>query len=435
MDQGTSRALLIEPSVQDAGLVAQWLQARESPGDRVFDVRVASSLAEGLERVRSERFDVVLLDLSLPDSQGLDGFRRLHSAAPDEPVVLLSGEAEKELAHAALTEGAQDYLEKRLLDSGVLGRLVRNAIERHRLLAACRRMARQAVERELRVRGVMERLRVGFSRLAAGDLTVRVSGDGQDSSDAEELTGLLSSFDTTVGHLDELQNVNAQLRTMAAHDMRSPLASAMLALSQLSDPKMEPQKRALLEQMMRRNLRKVLSLIDTLLDYFVLTSGEIQLALEEVDLAEVATQCARDLEALASERRQKIETEIVPGDPCVTADRLKLVRVLDNLLGNAIKYSSEDDTLAIRVEPAADEVRVEVVDHGPGIPRDDQGLIFERFRRASHVDRTVRGSGLGLAICRDYVTAHGGRIWVESIRGDGSRFAIAIPRKGRASGS
>jgi signal transduction histidine kinase len=107
---------------------------------------------------------------------------------------------------------------------------------------------------------------------------------------------------------------------------------------------------------------------------------------------------------------------------------MRLVRVLENLVDNAIKYSREGDTIDLRARAAgADQVPQEVADHGDGIPESEHVMMFERFHRSTHSDRKIKGSGLGLAVCRDYVQAHSGQIWVESGAGTGATFVVELP--------
>jgi two-component system, cell cycle response regulator len=135
----TVRLLLIEDSPSDAGLLRAALT--RGHGGR-FDLLHVERLGDGLDHLAEEQVDVALVDLSLPDSHGLESFRAVHDRAPDVPVIVLSGTDDDELAVRAVNEGAQDYLPKRSLEEPeLLARSIRYAIERHRLISELRRLA------------------------------------------------------------------------------------------------------------------------------------------------------------------------------------------------------------------------------------------------------------------------------------------------------
>ncbi|MBI4865610.1 MAG: hybrid sensor histidine kinase/response regulator [Candidatus Wallbacteria bacterium] len=425
-----TRALVIEDNPVDAQFIRQMLTKTRGDSSSApdFEVTLADRLASGIDELVGGGFDIVLVDLTLPDSKGLETFRRIHDQVPELPVVVLTGDGDETVAIEAVKSGAQDYLVKGLVTANVLTRFLRYAIERHRLLEDVKRLARESEARELRIRGVMERLWSGFERLAQGDFKVRVSPEAGAIEESSELSGLLERFDSTVERLDELSSLSAQFRSMAAHDIRSPLSSVFCAMPLLATADTPPDRRKSTADMVTRNLRKVLRLMDDLLDFFVITSGQVQLLLEDVSITELVHDCARGLEWLAADRGQRISVHSPDGELTLRCDRMKLVRVLDNLVGNAIKYSRESDTIQVKACAAeAGQVRLEVSDHGDGIPETEHVRIFERFHRSTHSDRKIKGSGLGLAICRDYVQAHGGQIWVESRTGTGATFVVLLP--------
>ena len=138
MDDKRIKVLLIEDSPGDARLIQELLAQTTSTS---FDLTVSNRLKTGLEHLAAGEMDVVLLDLSLPDSHGLDTFARVYEHAPDMPIVVLSGSNDEDLANGAVHRGAQDYLIKGQIDSGLLARALRYAIERQRLQAELRRLS------------------------------------------------------------------------------------------------------------------------------------------------------------------------------------------------------------------------------------------------------------------------------------------------------
>lgn len=133
--------------------------------------------------------------------------------------------------------------------------------------------------------------------------------------------------------------------------------------------------------------------------------------------------------AIARDGQPRAITATVPDDlPVVYGDATALSRVVANLLENAVKYSDAATPVHVEVTRSASEVRISVIDNGPGIPQDQQELIFERFRRST--EGRAAGAGLGLYIVRSLVTAHGGKVWVESESGSGSTFVVTLPVRG-----
>ena len=112
--------------------------------------------------------------------------------------------------------------------------------------------------------------------------------------------------------------------------------------------------------------------------------------------------------------------------PALRANPVRLRQVLDNVVGNAIKYSEKDGEVKVSIHAEGDQIILQVSDNGPGIPIQDQAHIFDKFYRGHNMDRQ-EGSGLGLAIVKSIVDAHQGRIWVESNVGQGSTFFIVLP--------
>jgi two-component system NtrC family sensor kinase len=121
-----------------------------------------------------------------------------------------------------------------------------------------------------------------------------------------------------------------------------------------------------------------------------------------------------------------VKTDIGPSLPALRANPIRLRQVMDNVVGNAIKYSYPNGEIDISIHSEGDQLILKVTDAGPGIPIADQPRIFDKFYRGSNIIE-VEGSGLGLAIVRTIVESHQGRIWVESVEGKGSSFFIVLP--------
>jgi signal transduction histidine kinase len=133
------------------------------------------------------------------------------------------------------------------------------------------------------------------------------------------------------------------------------------------------------------------------------------------------------LDGQIKSKQLTVHTDIAPSLPALRANPIRLRQVLDNVVGNAIKYSYAGGEIEISIHAEQNQVILQVTDQGPGIPASDQPRIFDKFYRASNISSDVEGSGLGLAIVKNIVENHQGRIWVESTVGKGSSFFVVLP--------
>jgi signal transduction histidine kinase len=233
-----------------------------------------------------------------------------------------------------------------------------------------------------------------------------------------------------IGELEELNRQKNEFVGVAAHDLRSPLAVIeMYSAFLLGEPaqRLAEREREFLRVIALQS-RFMLNLINDLLDVTRIESGNLDLHPQSGDFRQFARRVA-GLQAVLAERRG-IEV-VVEGDgnPCVAVfDPPRMEQVLNNLLGNAVKFSASGTRVVVRVECAPGGVRVSVADQGPGIPADELGTIFKEFHRGTARPAAgERGTGLGLAIARRIVEAHRGTIGVESEVGKGSTFFFTLP--------
>ena len=219
------------------------------------------------------------------------------------------------------------------------------------------------------------------------------------------------------------------VRTLV-HDLKNPLASMLASMDLLEAALAGPESAAKAEivRIARRGGIKLRNLVDAILDVARLEQGAMPLSLEAVPLAVAVDEAFELQRPLAEPRKLRLGNEVSSGLPPVRADRELLSRVLQNLVGNAIKFSPDGG--AIRVGAARAEggfLRVTVADDGAGLPPDLRERVFERFVTGHHA---ASGSGLGLAFCRLAVEAQGGRIRVESAPGGGALFAFTLLEAG-----
>lgn len=233
---------------------------------------------------------------------------------------------------------------------------------------------------------------------------------------------------TEKARLEELLRLREELAEMIVHDLRNPLAVVAGGL-QLLDGPLDRQFVADVVTMMRRSLERMQGLIDMLVDIARLESGAVQPQLVSLDLGALAAEAVAQQTVLARAGSVTLENRVAEGFPAVRADRDLLLRVLVNLLDNALKFTPAGGRVWVEAEEDEGGVRVAVVDTGPGIPPEERERIFEKFTQIKGRAGTRKGSGLGLAFCRMAVQAHGGRIGVEDgPDGVGSRFVFTLER-------
>jgi signal transduction histidine kinase len=167
-------------------------------------------------------------------------------------------------------------------------------------------------------------------------------------------------------------------------------------------------------------------LINDILDSARLEARKRPLAVAQIDVTQMVSEAVETVSSSAARRHQTLRTYVAPGLPPMEGDPDLLERVLANLLSNAVKFVQEGGEIRLKAWVDDDAFRFSVSDNGPGIAAGDQGRIFELYARGD-VPR-VKGAGVGLAFCKLAVTAHGGRIWLDSAPGEGSTFNFSIPR-------
>ena len=215
---------------------------------------------------------------------------------------------------------------------------------------------------------------------------------------------------------------------MASHDLRNMLGGmAMSAAALMNIPSDGGVKAAITAhaQRIQRYTARMNRLVSDLLDVVSIEAGRLALIPREQNATDLVRETVDAFNALAAAKHISIRTEVRAGSLLAKYDSERILQVLANLLGNAIKFTPNGGRIDIIVEPANPHVRFGVIDTGPGISEQDAGAIFERFWRVANPQRS--GLGLGLYISKCIVEAHGGEIWVESRPNQGSAFYFTLP--------
>jgi two-component system phosphate regulon sensor histidine kinase PhoR len=240
--------------------------------------------------------------------------------------------------------------------------------------------------------------------------------------------GVLGVF-VDVTDLRRLETVRRDFVANVSHELRTPVATIRSAAETLRDAaRDDPEAAASFLAIIERNAERMGRLVDDLLELSRIEAGEFRLHPEPLRLAEAVEQVLTAHRKTATEKRIRMSTDFPESLPQVVADRNALEQVLTNLVGNALKYSPEDASVAVRAVAEADRVHVSVVDTGPGIEPQHLPRLFERFYRAdAGRSRELGGTGLGLSIVRHLVEAMGGRVSVDSTPGVGSNVHFDLP--------
>jgi len=226
-----------------------------------------------------------------------------------------------------------------------------------------------------------------------------------------------------------LAKLKSDFVSNVSHELRTPLAlirlyAETLELGRLSNPGKQHEY----HEIIRKESERLTALINNILDFSRIEAGKKEYTFRETDVADLVRSTLEsyryEIEQSGFQFEQKIDNNL----PQVRVDREAIARSLLNLVNNAVKYSSTEKYLGVRLYRTNGNVNLEVADHGIGIPANEQSKIFEKFYRVGDpLVHNTKGSGLGLSLVRHIVQAHGGEVAVESTPGKGSKFIITLP--------
>jgi signal transduction histidine kinase len=369
MKEKALQVLLVEDNAGDARLLREMF-SKERPGS--FEFTYLLRLSEAVIHLAKGGVDIVLLDLGLPDGQGLNTVRRAHAAAPGVPVIVLTGLDDEALAAEAMKEGAQDYLIKGQIENRALPRALRHAIERHRMQA----------ETDL----------------------IR--------------TNQMQFQDEFLSHV--------------SHELRSPLTAIYQFVTILLDRlagELNLEQHEYLEIVLR-NVKQLQSMINDLLEVTRVRVGKLRINLQCTSVSDAIVYTVNTLRGAATAKGITLSS---PMDrlPSVTADPTRIRQILIVLVDNAIKFTPSGGAVKVQTKVFEEDpgfLRVEVSDTGCGIRPDMAERIFEHLYQITDPGQAGRkGLGLGLYISKELVTSQGGKIWVSSEPQKGSHFFFTVP--------
>jgi signal transduction histidine kinase len=378
MDNYFINVLLVEDNLGDAYLIKERLKKSKTTH---FKITHVAKLKKAIEYILKDFFDIILLDLSLPDSKGLETLAAIEQQATHIPIIVLTGLNDEELALEAVRQGAQDYLKKGLIVSELLVHALRSAIERKRTQEQLRRQKQQ--------------LEIANQILE------------QRTQQLEALNAELEAFNYTV-----------------SHDLRSPLISIDGYSCFL-----EQQYGANLDQRGKRylnNIRQATQRMNQLIEDLLMLSRvqKSLLSITSVNLSQMIQAIAQELQRQNPSDRVNIKIT-----PNIVADGdQRLLRIaLENLLSNAWKYSARKPKPEIEfsVQSSTPQTTYLIRDNGIGFNMNQPDQLFRPFHRL-HSSSEYPGTGIGLATVQRIIHRHHGQIWAEATVGKGATFYFTL---------
>ena len=277
----------------------------------------------------------------------------------------------------------------------------------------------------------IHRLKEAAENIAEGELDFDVLTSG----DAEELAELCNSIERIRKKLKENaehEHFQKEERNMLvanlSHDMRTPVTAIKGYIEGINDGIADtPEKQKQYLDTIYNKALVLEKLLDGMTEYSELELGRMQYVFEFVDITEYLRNVAEEYSAEIETKGFVFESSLLEHSLTVVADRDKLKRVLDNLIGNAVKYNRKGGSISLTQETDGRGVLISVTDTGVGIQREDLNRVFDGFYRGDSARSNIKGNGLGLAIAKQIVESHRGKIWVKSEKNKGTQVFVYLP--------
>lgn len=262
--------------------------------------------------------------------------------------------------------------------------------------------------------------------------TRQVSGgnfeDHLDLSSPPEIGELARAFNMMCDKLSEMDRMKSEFFSLMAHELRTPLSSIKAGINLLNKSmgRSETGDRERILVILSEECNRLIDLVNSLLDLSRMEAGITDLDLTPGDIGSLLEKALAEIGPLLAARKISFEFDTAGECPVVMMDNEKMMQVIRNLLGNAVKFTPDEGRIKMLLKAVEGGLEVSVADSGPGIPEEDRAAIFDKYKQAQ-AKAVIRGTGLGLAIAKHVVDAHGGRICVESELGKGSVFTVFLP--------
>ncbi len=476
MADGKIKVLYIEDNPADVRIVKEYLKDEVTDN---YSFHSVESLSEVKRIDRFLLFDVILLDLNLPGTMGIETLVQTQKLIPHTPVIVLSGHLDLQMETEVIKRGAQDYLGKNYISAGLLKHSIRYAIERHSFFKKVTETHEQFMDlirknsdgiividrygyirylnpscEKLFMRPRNELLNQAFGfPIAVGDFTeINIWSKGGEQKYAEmriseikwegEECFLAAIRDVT--ERKRIEEKNKEMReslkkavsekdklfSILAHDLKTPF-NGLLSLSSLIIAESEDLSKAeLLEYIstINNSAKHLFQLLNNLLDWTLMQKDEIKTVPKIIDISALAEQNKNIIEERARQKKITIYNEI-PKNQFVLADERMVDSILRNLLTNAVKFTNKDGVIKIEARTIDDNMlEVSIADTGIGMSQSDIKKLFAVGEKVSSLGTNGEpSSGLGLMLCKEFVEKNNGEIYVSSKVGKGSKFSFTIP--------
>lgn len=325
----------------------------------------AATYDQGLTLIEECNHDIYLIDYRLDEKTGLDLLQEANARGCSQPMILLTGQEDREVDLQAMKSGAWDYLVKGRIDAPILERAIRYTLEHRKVL----------------------------------DIIL------------------------------ESQKQREKFVATLTHDLKTPIKAEFRIFELLLGERFGPitdEQQSVIQEMVRSN-RFMYQMVDNLLTAFKFEGGHLVLRMEITDVNELVSSTVNiDLMGLAEDRQHELTLDLAPNIPNIPADALEIKRVIYNLVQNAINYTPKNGKIKVSSWFADHCIWISVEDTGPGIDQSIQKTLFEPYASMAKRYRHI-GTGLGLYISKKIIEAHQGELIVDSRLGEGSKFTFNLP--------
>jgi signal transduction histidine kinase/HPt (histidine-containing phosphotransfer) domain-containing protein len=371
----TKRILVVDDCSADVDLVKHALSTSGNESD--FDIHEASDLAAAIQKIEREPFDLIFLDLALPDSFGVDTFVAVHTQARKIPIVVMSGFTDAGTAAQTVQKGAQDYISKNEITRPLLLKTIRYALARSELVSIEKRFLAEEARR-----------------------------------------------------MEKLSQMKSEFLANMSHEIRTPMNGVIGMTSLLSQTTLTEEQQEYVSGITTAG-NSLIEIINDILDYSKIEAGKLEI--EAVDFN--PRSAVEDTIALfyepAKSKGIHVTSIVEPSVPArVCGDTTRLRQILTNLVGNSLKFTEKGIvTIHAKAESQGDHVKIEftVSDTGIGIKPEYMTSLFQPFTQEdASTTRRFGGTGLGLTICKKLTELMGGQIRVQSVVGKGTQISVSV---------
>jgi len=477
------KVLIIEDEKPYLRLMDAFL-AEASAHGRDFEAASAETLAQALELLKKTPFDIILSDLFLPDSAGLETFTAIHGRAPDTPVVLLTGLENDAVAEEAMRRGAQDYLLKKTINPESLARAIMYAIERNGIEVSLRAseeryrtlidalddaivvfdqelrviMANPAFKAALRpedphaevtgrklpevVSALPEKCeKLCLKALSEGRIITAeepsVWNNRQSVLEIKCVPVLAAGIPRRVvvvardiTERKQVEQLRDDFASLVSHELRSPLTSITAGIGMVLEDggRRLTEEEKMLLTVSYKDAQRLDRIISKLLEMSRLKSGPSRFKKTLADVVGLADEAIERFTPRAKTRNIELKRRYSAAKIETLLDTDGITEVFTNLLSNALKFTAKG-SVEIGVTQEGDRIECYVKDTGTGIPKENQPCLFQKFMRfGKPVAEEEKGTGLGLFIVKEILRRHDGTLAVSSEPGKGTTFTFTLPK-------